>query len=224
MYIFFSFLIDCDANVRSYHIFHNTVYVVNAIIWEKYSFLLTDILMMNHFYCSFIAFHQLLLMFITFSILSYKLSELHCILNTGLPLPSQAKSKIWCVILLIFYCKWFALILMSEMVLYFLVVFLSGIGNKTYYAHLQKNLGCFLSFSVLWGHKNRQIQNLYLVFNKEGRWLLFKKKLDSWLGWKWKVGWLDGQMNGWKSNFPLWLFSIPVFLFDSTLIIYNCQN
>lgn len=66
-----SFLIGSDAIMRGYHIFHNTVYVVNAIIWEKYSFLLIDILMMNRFYCSFIAFHQLLLMFITFSILSY---------------------------------------------------------------------------------------------------------------------------------------------------------
>lgn len=71
MHIFCSFQIDCDAIVRGYHISHNAVYVANAIIWEKYSFLLIDILMMNHFYCSFIAFHQLLLMFITFSILSY---------------------------------------------------------------------------------------------------------------------------------------------------------
>lgn len=72
------------------------------------------------------------------------------------------------------------------------------------------------------GYTNRQEQNLYLVFKKEGRLATFQKELDSWLGWKWKVGWLDRQMNGWKSNFPLWLFSIYVFLFDSTLIIYNC--
>lgn len=117
---------------------------------------------------------------------------------------------------------WFALILISEMVLYFLVIFLSGIGNETYYAGLQNKPGCFLSFSVLWEHTNRQEQNLYLVFKREGRLATFQKELGSWLGWKWKVGWVDGQMNGWKSNFPLWLFSIHAFLFDSTLIIHNC--